>query len=248
MFLKKTSAFLLVITAFLAIQSSFAFAQALGNSVDLLVEPLGYIPPFYKGKPFFSNQGSVKILALTNISANGQTTSQKDLSFKWSTNGTVLGQNSGLGKDNLVLDGGFPAKNISVNVEVSDSAGNIVAQNSKIIRVQNPKILFYELSPPYGVLWNRALNRGYNLGDREEIRIVAKPFSFSASDDLSADLDYSWLINGSAVNIPGKKNQLLLRQTNPGGSGVTSVKAEIKNNSRIFQFTSDNFNISYGGQ
>ncbi len=246
-FSKKLFLYVASLTAFLCLQSLFAFAQAANSgSVDLITEPISYTPPFYKGKPLFSSEGSARVLALSNIIINGEKASAQDLNFKWIENGTVLGQNSGIGKNTITIDGGFPIKDISIEVDILDDSSNVLASQAKILHIANPQIIFYENSPLYGILYNEALNNGYNLGNREELNIVAKPYFFSVSTDLSEDLDYAWSLNGDSISPNTLKNTLLLRQTSTSStSGTASVSLSINNNVNIFQYTSSSFDIQF---
>ncbi len=238
----------------MSLRSVFAFAQETSTTtqalpsgkVEIFVEPLSYIPPFYKGLPLFSNEGTVKIFAFTDIAQNGQSVSSDNLSFKWTENGIVLGSESGLGKNVLMIDSALMLKAPEINLDVLDSDGNLITSASLIVNINNPQVLFYQNSPLYGVLFNNSLNNGFNLGTNEELNVMAKPFFFSVPSDISGDLNYSWSVNGSAVNYSGQKNSLLLRQTTQGQSGVSSVSLDINDSVNDFQSASGNFNVSFG--
>jgi len=216
------------------------------SGVDLVVEPMSYTLPFYKGKPFFISQGIVKIVALPDIMINGEKVPSKNLTFRWMSDDSVLGANSGVGKDSLTLSGTIPVRDINIRVEVKDSSGNILAQNSKTIMVNDPEILFYENSPLYGILYNKAITGSYYLGTREELKIVAKPFSFDFPNEISAEANYVWYVNGNYVTPSEKINEILLRQTATNLKGTASISLNINNTKKIFQSTKNNFNIGFG--
>ena len=213
--------------------------------VDLVVEPMSYTLPFYKGKPYFAPQGTVKVVAIPDIIIDGTRALSKDLNFKWSKGDIVLGSSSGKGNDTLLVYGTIPVRDINISVQISDDSGNILAENSKLLTTDNPEILFYEDNPLYGVLYNEAVVGNYNLGTREELTIVAKPFSFDFSNDVSEESDYTWNINGNSITPAGKANELVLKQTT-NVAGTASVSLDLKNVDRIMQYVSDSFNISYG--
>jgi hypothetical protein len=256
MFLRQKTA-IFFLGASLMMPAAFSFAQSASttgtttdtaSSVSLFIEPETYIPPFYKGAPLFSPESSVKLVAMPNIKVSGIQASSKDLIFTWSENGTVLGDNSGQGKDSLVIDGGFPVKNLDIAVDVSDPNGDILASDEQTLVVNNPQILFYELSSLYGVVFNKALNNGFNMGTEEDLTVVAKPFYWGAANDVSPDLSYAWIVNGNPVTLAGKKNQLLLHQTNTGTSGITAISLNISSLAHLFENASANLNISFGKQ
>jgi hypothetical protein len=214
--------------------------------VDLVVEPMSYSLPFYKGKPFFAAQGIVKIVAVPDIMINGEKILSKDLIFRWSTGDTILGANSGKGKDSILLNGTIPIRDINISVEIRDTSGAVIVQSSKTIFVSNPKILFFENSPLYGILYNRAINISYYLGTREELNVIAKPFSFDFSSDTSNDANYIWYVNGNYIAPNGKINEMLFRQATENLKSTASVSLELTNNRKIFQSATDNFNVEFG--
>jgi len=216
------------------------------TGVDLVIEPMSYTLPFYKGKPLFIKQGTVKIVAIPDVRINGVKISSKDLNFKWTKGNNILGSNSGKGQDSIVVNSTIPVRDINIGVEISDSLGNVLAQNSKLIILNDPKILFFENNPLYGVLYNKAITGSYYLGTKEELTIVAKPFSFDFSKDVSGESSYAWYVNGSYVVPSGKTNELILRQTTTNLKGTASVSLDIKNINKINQYTNGGFNVEFG--
>ncbi len=222
-------------------------APPANNNVDIIIEPISYTPSFYKGSPLFPKEGTVKLIAIPDVTINGTKASSKNLTFTWKKDGIVLGEDSGIGKNSLIIDNGISRnRNIGITVSISDSSGEALAENSKTVAFNSPKIIFYENSPLYGILYNRAVNFGYNLGTKEELKIVAKPYFFNTNTDTSADLDYAWNVNGDSVTLPGRKNELLLRQTDTSSKGSASVSLDINNAAKIFQYTKDNFDVNFG--
>ncbi|MFA6797184.1 MAG: hypothetical protein WCR40_00510 [Candidatus Paceibacterota bacterium] len=214
--------------------------------VDLIVEATSYVSPMYRGKASFTNQGIAKVVAIPDIKINGKKILPRNLVFRWKKDNIALSGSSGIGKDSLMITGSVPIKDINVSVEIMDSSGKTLASRSINISPKDPKIIFYEDSPLYGVLFNKAINGTFNMGDREELKIVAKPFFFNIDSDSGSDSKYKWSVNNKSVSTKGKTNQILLRQTNKEVSGTTSIELEINNLKRIFQFTNNSFNITFG--
>lgn len=214
--------------------------------IDLIVEPVAYTMPFYKGKPYMTGQGSVRVIALPDISINGVKIATKDLNFRWTRGESILGANSGKGKNSIILNSTIPVRDISVGVQVLDDSGNILAETSKIIFLNTPKILFYENSPLYGIFYNKAIVGNYYLGTREELKVIAKPFSFSFNKDTSSEANYAWYVNKSYVAPDEKTNELILKQTNPNLKGTASILVNLKHSGKINQYTSGGFNIDFG--
>ena len=214
--------------------------------VDLIIEPMSYTLPFYKGKPFFLAEGTVKIVAVPDVMVNGVKIPPKDLIFRWTKGDSVLGDNSGKGQDSIVINSVIPVRDINISVQIMDNSGNILAENSKLIVKNTPQILFYEDSPLYGILYNRAVTGSYYLGTREELDIIAKPFSFSFSKDTPAESNYIWYVNGNYVIPSGKVNEMILKQTTTSLKGTASISLDLRSVNKINQYVSGGFNVEFG--
>jgi len=214
--------------------------------VDLIIEPMSYTMPFYQGKPLLIGLGVVKIIAIPDVMIDGVKKSSKDLTFKWTRGGTVLGSSSGKGQSSVVINSTIPVRDINVGVQILDDSGNILASNSKIIVVNDPTVLFFEDSPLYGILYNKNITGNYYLGTREELKIVAKPFSFNFSKDVSNESSYAWYVNGNYVAPNGKANELIMRQTSTNLKGTASISLDLKNINKINQYANGSFNVEFG--
>ena len=220
--------------------------EIIPSGVDLIIEPIAYTPPFYKGKPLFLAEGIVKIIALPDITINGVKAQSKDLNFLWKKGEVTLTDSSGKGKNLIVLDTGIPVRDFTVDVQILDNSGNVLAENSKIISKNDPKLLFYEDSPLYGVLYNKAVVGNYYLGTKEELSIIAKPFFFSFLNDAPTESSYTWSVNGNPVSQNGKVNEITLRQTTTNTASTANISLDLKNNKRINQYVTNSFNVSFG--
>lgn len=214
--------------------------------VDLIIEPMSYTLPFYKGKPFYIAQGSVKIIALVDVMVHGIKISAKDLNYRWIKDGEVLSDNSGKGKVSIIITSFIPVRDIDISVQILDDFGNILTENSKVVAKNPPKILFYENSPLYGILYNLAITGNYYLGTKEELTVVAKPFSFSFSNDTPAESNFSWFVNGNLIEQTGMANEITLRQTSTNLKSLASISLDIKNTNKIMQYANDGFNVEFG--
>ena len=66
------------------------------QSVDILWQGEVYTPPFYQGKTFWSKQSRVTLVAIPHGLGN-----TANLNYKWTKNGTVLGNINGIGRNYL---------------------------------------------------------------------------------------------------------------------------------------------------
>jgi len=167
--------------------------------VDLIFEPSSYTPPFYKGNSIFSNQSTVRVVAIPNIIENGQKLDTKNLVFNWSADGVSLESSSGTGRNSVKINGGVITKDITLSLEILDPSGNTVAEKTKILSPVSPKIIFYEDRYKYGVLYNKAIVDTYYLGQAQEVTIAAKPYFFSFKGEDGSEGDYKWSVNGNSV-------------------------------------------------
>ncbi len=225
---------------------SDASTEIIPADLDLVIEPQSYTPPFYKGKALFANQGTVRLIALPNVFVAGKKASASSLTFRWQKDGTLLSDSSGRGANTLTVTGVVPIRDINITVSVFDDSGRQVAGASKILTTNDPKVLFYENSPLYGILYNKTVSDNYYLGGREELDIVAKPYFFDFAVDAGSDASYKWSVNGNAVPSSGKTNELLLKQTSPNLKGTATVSLSASNLVRIFQFADNSFNVAFG--
>lgn len=214
--------------------------------VDLVIEPISYVMPFYKGKPYLLGQGTVKVVAMPDIKINGSKIMSENLTFKWLKEGIVWGSNSGKGNDSIILSSTIPVRDMSIGVQVLDSSGNVLAESSKLIIINTPQILFYENSPLYGILFNKAITGSYYLGTREELDVIAKPFSFNFFEDAPSQSNYAWYVNGNYIVPNGKPNVLILKQTGVGLKGTASISLDLKNADKINQYATDGFSVQFG--
>lgn len=213
--------------------------------IVLIIEAGSYVPPLYKGRAYFGNQGIAKIIAIPDIVQNNIKLDAKKLNYRWTMNGIVLGSQSGFGKNTVVIEGSVPIRDITVDLDVIDTSGKTVATESTFINPSSSKIVFYEDSSLYGVLYNKAISTNYSIGNKEEVKIVAKPYFFDFSGINTNESKYRWSVNGKTVNLGGAKNEILLRQGGKSG-GSAAVSLKIENQVRIFQYAENNFNITFG--
>jgi len=216
------------------------------SGVDLIIEPISYTLPFYKGKPLFVALSAVKIIAIPDVMIDGVKIPSKDLVFKWTKDNNNLGESSGRGRSSITINSIIPVRDINVGIQILDDLGNVLAENSKLITKNDPRILFYEDSPLYGILYNSAIMGNYYMGIKEELTIIAKPFSFSFSNDAPQESNYTWSVNNNIVTQDGKPNTLTLRQTTTNIKSYATISLNIKNDYKINQYTSGSFSVEFG--
>ena len=209
--------------------------------VDLIYESLSYTPPFYKGKALNPNQGVVLVTAIPElIKDNGEKELAQNIIYSWKKDGSVEQDASGIGKNVFVF------RDVSIEVTASSLDGNIYA--SKKINITNisPKIIFYENSPVYGIMLNKAITNTVKMLS-DEFSVIAVPYFFSVGYATTPDLTYDWSMNGNAVGNQDPKNSFTTR-IDKVGAGTADIGLKISNTVRIFQFINSNYGINFSKQ
>ncbi len=208
---------------------------------NLIWEPVAYAPPFYKGKRLYTYESPIRVMAIPEIVENGRRLTPDELVFKWKENYKLIQSASGAGKDTIVVRNSVPLKPIVVSVEISTLDNSITATGNISAEPGQPQILFYENSPLYGVLWNRALTSPFALAQKE-ISVLAAPYFFGVSNAADQKLQYNWTINSAPVSSTGEKNILTLRQESEQ-TGNALLGLRVANTKGIFQFADGSLSI-----
>jgi hypothetical protein len=201
------------------------------GSVDLIWEGQGYVPPFYKGRAGFVFQNQVRLTAIPHLAGpNGTELPPNSLVYKWTNNDKVIQDQSGYGKQTIVLQDDVP-QTWSLTVEVSTPTGTQKAISSIDLEPDDPSILFYEDDPLYGVLYNKAMTDKLSL-TTQEISLRAVPFLFSFSK--STPLKYNWTVNN--LERPDlSTNESITLRTKGDVEGSSDISLDIRNQDQILQ-------------
>jgi hypothetical protein len=216
--------------------------------VDLIYEFLSYTPPFYKGKALNPNQGIVLVTAMPElIKISGVKIPAQDIIYSWKRNGKIDQNVSGLGKNTLFFQGTVPIRDSLVEVMASSLDNSVFASKQINITNDDPKIIFYEDSPIYGIMFNKAISGNVRML-ADEFKVKVFPYFMSVGYAQSPDLSYKWSINSRiSENLDEDKSAMVFRQEGIG-SGLANISLKIENTLRIFQFSENNFVINFEKQ
>jgi hypothetical protein len=203
--------------------------------VSLLWEADTYTPPFYRGKALHSYNGAFRITAIPElVGSNGKMLDSKDLIYTWKKNGTVAGEASGYGKNQFVSSQtSYLREGEDVTVEVSAPRDNVVASRSITIKPIVPKVLFYEKSGLYGMLYNKALGSRFALAN-DEVTISAEPYFFSVPSKSAQNLSIFWKLNNASVPAFAGESDITLRRDS-NDAGRSSLEAVLQNTNKVLQ-------------
>ncbi|MDE2172766.1 MAG: hypothetical protein KGJ33_02390 [Patescibacteria group bacterium] len=226
----------LVITNSMAIQS---------GSVDMIVEPDGYVPPFFPGKTAAIYQNTVRIVAVPHlVSPAGTEYDPATLIYSWKKNDMLISDQSGYGKQSISLPGDIIPRTYTITVTASTRDGSASVTGLMDVNFDQPSIVFYENDPLYGPLYNTAITNTLQIGSQNEQGIIAVPYGFNTTTNGANDLTYSWQINGIDHSELSSNPSVILRA--PGNSaGSSAIQLQITNTQQILQSASAAFSATF---
>ncbi|OGG44328.1 hypothetical protein A2841_04105 [Candidatus Kaiserbacteria bacterium RIFCSPHIGHO2_01_FULL_48_10] len=218
------------------------------SSVDVLWQAVSYVPPLYRGKTLPAAEAPLLVAAIPHLIGNsGKEAAPGTLIYTWRRGTTVLGNQSGRGKNTVLVDGPKLNDSVRVSVEVATADGTVTGSGATVITAATPRIVFYEDSPLLGIRFEEALQKQFAL-KTAETRIVSIPYFMSVGRKSdTATLRYQWSLNGSAVNSEegGNAGSITLRQVTED-TGTATLALSIQNLKRILQSASANLTIFFG--
>lgn len=212
------------------------------GEVDLYYEGETYVPPFYGGRPIFSPQSDIKLVALPNlVDVSGEKISNDQISYTWEIDGVVDQRNSGTGKDVYYHSTGLIPRPLRVTLTAEPVTTNQTAQISKTISPRNPSLSVYEKNPIYGTVYEQTIKDDFVL-TRNEVEIEAVPYGFSL-DILNRGV-FDWKLNGQTIN-DFKSNTIVFRKVEEGESR-NRVSVEVSHKDNLLQNTRILFGLNFG--
>lgn len=211
------------------------------NEVDIYYEAETYVPPFFKGRPEFSPQSDVYLIAVPNlIDQNNKQIPDNLIVFEWKINGEVDDKNSGVGKSTYHYVSGLLPKPISASLTISAVNSDQRAKTSKLIEPIKPSVSVYEKNPAYGTIFEQTIKNDFVL-NRDEIEVVAVPYYFS--NNILQKGIFNWFLNGNKID-GFNKNVVVFRKIQDGQS-QNQVKITVENNNDILQEAYGVFNLNF---
>lgn len=212
-------------------------AQTTGE-VDLLWRGETYTPPFYKGLPLWSNESTVTLTAIPHISGRNSSS----LYYRWSQDGVVRGNLSGVGKNSIEFTDSVLSLPMSVKIDVRDGEeGDILATKTVSLRPQTPKVYVVEDNPLYGIMFNKTISNEVVL-DKDEITFVAIPLFSSVTYRAAPSMTYTWSTNSGETTVGDK----VTFRAPEGTTGFSSVKLRTLHSRTLTQPKKLNFLIQFG--
>ncbi len=207
------------------------------QTIDILWEGDGYTPPFYEGGVPWTSEGVVRFVAVPEGLGSPAT-----LDYKWTRNGTVLGNTNGVGANTLEIDDSLFSRPQSVSVEIV-SGDTILASDAAYVTPRIPKLLVYENNPLYGFLFNQEVSGNYTLA-QQELRLTAFPLFFSIPTRSYPYITYTWRSGGREDSA----SDSVTYRAPEGASGAASVSVKATNTETLKQTVEKNFLIQFNNE
>jgi hypothetical protein len=208
--------------------------------VNLVYESNTYTPPFYEGKAIYTNQSSVKIIALPNIVEDGIVKKDSELIYTWEVNGSAQQSSSGYGKNSFIYNAGILSKPVTVSVLVESDTSNQVATNELFLSPGSTELIFAYEHPLYGLQYNG--NRDIETTN-SDLTIHAIPLFFSIGTRNSSDIDYIWSINGGLLG-DSNNSSVISFQSEEGEGGTMRLSLQADSTKKILQSSNNSVNVS----
>lgn len=207
------------------------------SDIDLIIDAYTLVPSFYKGRPLPSVGSTIQVVALPNV---GDNTPPEGYSYTWRFNNKVVEGGSVFGGYVGLFP--MPVGNAALlQVDASDSNGNVVARKSISIPNHAPELLFYADNPLRG-LSRITIPKDYQLLG-SEVTLRAEPY-FMDSNILNINPHIEWKVEGRSINNPSDDPQTITLQ-NAGGGGRFTVEFHLRNLQQLLQGVRDDFNIIF---
>ncbi len=178
------------------------------STLDVIWEATGgYQPPFYKGKISPIKGSIIKVVAIPQIkNESGFIPDASTFVYNWKQDGSNFAGKSGYGKNSFT----YPSQILDRENKIEVSASGLTRSLAKNVTIvpSSSEIHFYEYSPAYGPLYNKALRNNQSY-DTKKINVLAEPY-FIFTDSLdNPSLITEWKINKDVAKTE-QKNLLFL--------------------------------------
>ncbi|MBI2020989.1 hypothetical protein HYS99_00560 [Candidatus Giovannonibacteria bacterium] len=202
------------------------------SDIDLIISPLTYTPPFYRGAPLASPGSVVEIIAIPHLYSGSARINPQSLIYEWSLNNKPVQNQSGGGKNILSLKLADVSNSEQVvTLKASTVSGNTSVERNVRVRTYQPEILFYETNSVTGK--KVKASSFFNFTPASSFSILAEPFYMALESLLKSK--FTWFVNGNIFS-ENAKNPLVLDLTAPPDSeSQTNFSLKIEDVGTLFQ-------------
>ena len=207
------------------------------QDVALIAEPISSAPPLYPGKSLVPLGGNVRVVALANLkNAQGGAPDPATFSYAWTIDGAQSTNNSGIGKNAVIVGAPLQYRERTVSVVVLSADGNLIGGASLSLSPLEPSVQMYENDPLLGILYDHALSGSYSIAGAEST-LYAAPFSLPTTSGAPL---IRWFLNGNAAQTG---SSITLR---PTGSGQGRASLSLVASTNDYTTATASLSLSFG--
>ena len=223
-------------------QTTTGYVSVKSGGVDMIVEPDGYVPPFFLGKTGSIYDNVTRVIAIPHLANSaGKEYDPTTLVYQWKKDsGVVLSDQSGYGKQYIDMPGGAIPRPYSLTVTATTHDGSLATKGTVSIVPQNPFLGFYIDDPLYGPLYNKAVGKNLYIGSNKEVSVLAIPFGFNKAPFNLKGLSLTWMINNVEQKDLASNDVVTLRAPD-GSSGSSNINLRIDSSKSNLQSAESNF-------
>lgn len=214
------------------------------GSVEIIWETSrSYKPPFYEGKNHFVYENWIRLIAMPHLSIDGiKEIDPKTLVYRWKMGGKDIENGTGYGIQSLEIKASEIPKPLEISVNVYTRDQTESAEAFLRLEPSEPTLSFYEVSPLYGVLFNKALSNNHTLRN-SELNILVAPFGFNFNPKNNK-LSYLWSINN--VDQPELlKNQSIILRPKGNIEGSSNINIDVRHENDILERAESSIMINF---
>jgi hypothetical protein len=203
--------------------------------VDIIVEPQTHVPGFYQGRALPSAGSTINLIALLN---DGSMLSNNYV-YTWRINTTVLEGGPLWGRNRI----SFVApqdREFTISVNITTTAGELVASRSIYIPAVQPVLYFYEVNALYGINTRAITSDFIMIANASEIK--AEPYYLDSNTFNSPDI-FEWRINNKKVSVGGNDPYTITLEKT-GQVGEAAVSLHVRSTAQLLQGARGGFTIS----
>lgn len=183
------------------------------GGLDIVWEsPNTYVPPFYKGKALPAPGATLRIAAISAVPSS-------TLSYEWQYNNSVVQNQSGKGKQRLIIT--TDSLTTQNDIAVRASGGTFTAEERVSIPLRTPSIVAYKKNNGFIDFAKGSLNTISLSESGTTLRF--EPFNFTVSRSILNDIRTQLGLGGVTIGDLLVANELPLSRPDESGSDTINV-------------------------
>lgn len=207
------------------------------SEIDIIFEPNTVSHASYKGKPYFTHESTLKIIALPRIlDSLGNTITPQNFNYEWRINNQLY--QSGVGNNVIYYESPFISEGIKISLNIESVDEGYTSSKVVGIKPGEPIVLIYEDNPVYGTMYERAIYNDVTL-NRSELSIKAVPYGFNPGDSIY----FNWIMNNQSLVDP--IDDRITFRAEDDAEGTSVIELEVLNNFKRLQRGNSSLNINF---